>query len=437
MLGWLFPRCPVETWEKAWTETRMRFLTEQFGIARLRRAEVVLPTDDYFPDPYEPTPDQARRLLDRVAGYMGVRPGSVGFEVIPDVRLPGAAGHYDATRNGRAVVRVAESQLDDPAKLVATLAHELAHDLLIGEGRLDPAAPDHEWVTDLLPVFLGVGVFAANAVVYEAHHSDGQTTWWTVRRQGYLPARVFGYAMALFALARGEEAPAWAAHLRLDAAAALTAGLRYVRRTGDCLFDPDAVPRRPPTAGEMADRVGTGSPSARLAALWDVREYRPAGLDCFEAVADCLVDRDPAVAADAARALVVFGPPAVPRLREALWSGSAGVRAAAAAAIGEVGSAADGVVADVCALLGDHDRAVVENAARAVGQLGTRADEMAVRRALGRLEAALVDCDYPLVEVLGRAVAVAAEDPGKAVRGYFVADAELRRAALAAVAGKG
>ena len=60
----------------------------------------------------------------------------------------------DNTRPG--LIRLAESQLADPTGLVAVLAHELRHDMLIGRGLL-PDELDAEWVTDLLPVYLGLG----------------------------------------------------------------------------------------------------------------------------------------------------------------------------------------------------------------------------------------------------------------------------------------
>ena len=64
----------------------------------------------------------------------------------------------------------------------------------------------------------------------------GGWSWWRIERQGYLPSRMVGYALALFAFVRGEERPEWTGHLRLDAAAALRAGLNYLRRTDDSLF---------------------------------------------------------------------------------------------------------------------------------------------------------------------------------------------------------
>ena len=61
VFGWFAPAAPVGAREKAWVEVRMGWLADQFGIDKLRKAEVVLPTEQYFPDAYEATPEGARR----------------------------------------------------------------------------------------------------------------------------------------------------------------------------------------------------------------------------------------------------------------------------------------------------------------------------------------------------------------------------------------
>src|SRR2546429_487799 len=82
--------------------------------------------------------------------------------------------------------------------LAATAAHELGHVLLLGQGRLSPDAEDHEQLTDLLTVFLGLGVFTANTRVRSASSHEGLTESFSIRRLGYLGQPQTGYALALF-----------------------------------------------------------------------------------------------------------------------------------------------------------------------------------------------------------------------------------------------
>ena len=433
MFGWFSVKCPVDTYEKTWTEWRMRWLADQFGIDRLLRAQVLLPTKEFFPDPYRGTVEDAQRLLDRLSGFLAVDARHIRLEVCHDVQLPGAAGHYD--RGEQTVIRIAQSQLADQLRLIATLAHELAHELLLAGGRLTADVADHEWVTDLLPIFFGVGVFAANATVSESYGHSGQLSWWTVGKHGYLPARVFGYAFALFAFMRGEHDPEWASYLRLDASSALREGLRYLRKTNDSLFHPDTVrtKRSPTTPSDLADRLRVGSPSVRLAALWEVRDRTITDLALVMAATECLADRDGAISAAAAQALAVLGTAAavaVPHLITSLWAESDETRAGAARALGALREQPDLVVPALGKLLGETNHAVIFEAALALQQFATRA-EPAAPQIMAALATALIKADHSLAELLAATLLVVTPQPKRYVREHFSeSDPDLRQLAL-------
>jgi hypothetical protein len=435
MFGWFAPKCPLSTWEKTWTEWRLRWLADTLGIDRLFKAPIVLPNDEFFPDPYDATMDSARRMMVRVAHYMGVDAGPIGLEVCADEQLPGAAGHYDP---GGVTIRVAASQLEKPDRLVATLAHELAHQILLGGGLLDPTVPDHERVTDLLTSFLGLGVFAANTVVHEQYGQTGQWSWWVIGKQGYLPARVFGYSFALIAFARGEDADAWAVHLRPDAAEPLRQGFRYLQKTGDSLFHPDTVRqrRRPQSVGALIDVLQDGSASARMSALWELREQGSAAASVAPAVAELLADPDPDIPGEAALTLGTMGSAArfaTPHLLEALGRASSSTRAGAAQALGMLAADDENVVSELAALLRDDEPEVVDAAVGALCNFGHRAESI-VPQLLDALTAAIVRCDDASSERLVQAIRAATPDPESAVRGYSIGgDPEMCQMALEAL----
>jgi hypothetical protein len=56
MFGWFRPRCPVDTWEKAWTEQRMVWLAQRLGLEKLQPAQVVTPIPEFFPGEYRVAP---------------------------------------------------------------------------------------------------------------------------------------------------------------------------------------------------------------------------------------------------------------------------------------------------------------------------------------------------------------------------------------------
>jgi hypothetical protein len=377
---WFAPACPLETGEKLWTESRMRWLAGTLGIERLLRCEVILPEPRYFPDPYAGTHADARRIFDRVCGYMGLEPGRFDLDVVPEQAIPNAAGQYKAGDRPRVVL--SQVQLADPVRLVATFAHELAHDILLGGGLISREEPDHEEVTDLVPVFLGLGLFAANATVRDRSYTENQWHFFRISKDGYLNSMVLGYALALFAYVRGEGRPAWARYLRLDAGQPLKRGLNYLRKTGDALFHPETIGRavNPPTQDQVVERLATGSPTVRAMTLQEVATFEPPPDAILNAVVERLSDRDLYVRLQAVRALPSFGAHAsiaVPSLFRCLESAAAALRTAAAGMLATLDAPAEQVVPELVRLLRDPEGSVVDAAARGLGMLAPAASSAA------------------------------------------------------------
>lgn len=144
----------------------------------------------------------------------------------------GAAGLYEG-----AIIKIAEDQFGNPNDLVGTMAHELAHLRLLGEGRAMSEAFDNELLTDLTAVFFGFGIFLANCPRYY----DSLNKLWpgtTLTKPEYMTGPMFGYALAHVAWFQEEERPAWADHLCSGAWANMKQGLRYLWRTGNSSFRP-------------------------------------------------------------------------------------------------------------------------------------------------------------------------------------------------------
>jgi hypothetical protein len=181
IFNWFTPAPPVEVREKAWIEVRLRWLADQFGIDRLTKAELVLPSADWLSDAEDESPESARRILDRVCHCMRIDPSPLRLVVHEDQEM-----HVAASIDEPATIHVAQSQLGDAEVLVATLARQLAWELLVGQKRLAGNEPDRAWVAELLPVFLGLGVFLSNATLRENRHHGGRS----VAKHCYLTARM-------------------------------------------------------------------------------------------------------------------------------------------------------------------------------------------------------------------------------------------------------
>ncbi len=96
-------------------------------------------------------------------------------------------------------ITYASDLLSQPAALVATLAHELAHYLLATVKEEPPGGLElHELATDLTVAFAGFGVFGANsAFAFEQFGQAGRQGWRSQRR-GYLSERTWSLALATF-----------------------------------------------------------------------------------------------------------------------------------------------------------------------------------------------------------------------------------------------
>jgi hypothetical protein len=252
MLNWLFrPSCPCDVAAKAWVEERLEWLAEEFDDSAFSGRHIVLPTTEFFPDPYDGSNEAVRELLDRVCAYMDVVPDLVELEFVADAGkiwlfneageyLPsGAAGTYEEGEQ-KFIIRIDKSGLHEPMPLVGTIAHELAHVRLLGEGRVNREAFDNELLTDLTVVHFGLGIFLANS----PRNWDSQYTKWprtNLLKPEYMPPPMFGWALAHLAWFRGEQRPDWSRHLNSGAGANFRQGLRYLAATGDSSYKPKHV----------------------------------------------------------------------------------------------------------------------------------------------------------------------------------------------------
>ncbi len=244
-MGLSTPGCPVGGREQEWIEESLRWLRAQFGDGPLN-TPVILPTSEYFPPPYTGSDQDVRAAVRTVARYMGVdRDIDVRFSddidharelqrLIPGggtAHSSGAAGVYTQEK-GRHVLTIDRSNAAAPARLLAVIAHELGHVRLLGEGRVKASRRDQEPLTDLLTVYLGMGIFTANAAFDFSRQSGYRVDGWRAQTLGYLTEQMFGYGLARYALLRGEPQPPWARYLDTNPRVYMKQTVRYLSHGG-------------------------------------------------------------------------------------------------------------------------------------------------------------------------------------------------------------
>jgi hypothetical protein len=235
-------KLPVSDEERQWIDGGFERLAKLLGRQRMLDAVVMLPTPEYFPDPFDGTERSLEAMFCRIARRMQVDPARVELQVFDDeahttmslVPLAGAkarvaGGLYVHDGAERTVVAINSYQIGNPTALVATLAHEVGHVILLGSGLVGRDEPDMEPLNDLLTVFLGFGVFNANSAFQFQQFTGYDRTGWSTRRLGYLTEQQFAYALARFATERGERNPAWAKYLNTNVGSYWRRSMRWLK----------------------------------------------------------------------------------------------------------------------------------------------------------------------------------------------------------------
>jgi hypothetical protein len=199
---------------EAWMQSHFEWLIEQFGeMTDFRNRSIVLPTPEAFKTGGKQGHELAVHLFDQVKFHAGMSkfavnlvplepsyPDYEGDNLIKPVYDDGAAaGIYSLDQDGVAQIQYDVGLLKQPMRLIATLAHELAHDLhTFSPQPLPEDELEEEFLTDLTSIFLGYGVFMANTAFEYQQFQDGNLSGWSYSRLGYLPENEMVYGTALF-----------------------------------------------------------------------------------------------------------------------------------------------------------------------------------------------------------------------------------------------
>jgi hypothetical protein len=219
------PKLPCSDDERDWVDDGFDRLIRLLGRSRLLECALVEPSDKCFPEPYDGTERALETLFQRVCNYMqvdrtlirlAVLGGAAEFkDLLPQYSTNSndpAGFHFGRSKDGISHIAIRTSLIGDPLAAVATLAHELGH-VILHDCEFSSDSEDVEPMTDLVTVFLGMGIFTANCARRFKQWEGDQKYGWSMKHLGYLPEVVYGYALARFAKDRGEIRPEWTEYL--------------------------------------------------------------------------------------------------------------------------------------------------------------------------------------------------------------------------------
>ncbi len=209
-------KLPVTEGDKIWVDESLEWLRTEFGEEHFLEIRTVKPTEEFFERTFDGTEKDAEFILERTMELMAIKDVDIKLEFFTDGffessdgnilttpaegvggRWKSAAGTYRRSES-ETIISIEKQQLKHPVSLIATISHELAHQILLGENRIEE---NDEFLTDLTAIFYGFGIFIGNSRFQFRSEGFG----WESSGQGYLPEQITAYAMARLSKERNEE----------------------------------------------------------------------------------------------------------------------------------------------------------------------------------------------------------------------------------------
>lgn len=208
-------KLPITDDDRVWVNEALNWLRSEFGEEHFMEIRTVTPTKDFYERTFDGTEKDAEFILERTMELMKISEVDIGLEFFSDSPIEmadgtvlttpadidgswqSAAGTFEQSNKGT-TISIERQQLKTPISLIATISHELAHQILLGENRIEE---NDEYLTDLTAITYGFGIFIGNSRFQFTSSGFG----WQSSGQGYLPEQITAYAMAWLSKERNEK----------------------------------------------------------------------------------------------------------------------------------------------------------------------------------------------------------------------------------------
>ena len=416
-------KLPINNLEKAWVESSMVWLATHVGIEAFFKSDIILPS------PSAGRPANLEILQEIQYAYRE----QLGSKLKPITlsRQPTTSrGTHYRYRDG--VLVFSDRLLENDQDAIATLLHHVSHEWLDGNFQMDWSTEELDWFSDLLPVYMGWGIFGANTTVFSQSDRIGEVDNWRIASHRVLTSRLFGYGLALFAWGHGETAPRWQRMLRPDARLPFKKMSSYLHQTGDSYFQPKKRLHRPAeNQRQLKIQLGSSSPSTLIATLWELQTGNAVDHDLIDPLTALLHHGDRHVRMEILNSLALAATlpdRTVEKVASLLSDSSEQVRASAAILIGKNQPVHDCDRHGIGHLLLDTRETVVMASAVAIATFAPQDDYLS-RNLLKALRRALVKCNHDLAASIGRAFHSTHKDAAEKLEHFFEHDPDLKQQA--------
>ena len=228
MFGFLGKKSALDPDFFEWAVTISKWTIENFdGLDQLRNTPLVLPTAEYFDIAGAQGRELAAQIFSQLKALSDMSewecelveqaprlPHELGDSVMQKFEQSNALGTFsESIENEKIVSRITYDPelVKQPAALITTLAHELAHLLMHSEkSELPFAAEMEEPATDSLAIMMGFEVFIANGSSGFRADDHG----WEYHRSGYLCEGEILHVLAAFLFLSGNDIADAKPHLK-------------------------------------------------------------------------------------------------------------------------------------------------------------------------------------------------------------------------------
>lgn len=219
-------KCPIKVEDKEWVDEKLAWINAK--IIPISQQETILPTNKYFNYQFTGQEEDAQFALKRIGEFFKIMTAGITLEFYSEGSIQldenlmteredysGTAGWYMVDEENKHSIWIEENQLQDPQSMIATIAHELSHFVLIGQKNIYLEGEENELLTDLVTIAYGFGVFLGNSK-FGFNQWQAGDGWggWSFSNQGYLPQEIIAYAMAKIEIGRSDTLPTWKKYLR-------------------------------------------------------------------------------------------------------------------------------------------------------------------------------------------------------------------------------
>ena len=232
--------------DRKWIEESFIYLREILGYEHFDSLRTITPTKNYHDWTFKGNEEDAEFVLERTKELMLIADSNIRIEYFSDQPIEmgdgtilsspadingqwqSAAGSYEEFENEK-IIYIEKEQLKNTFSLIATIAHELSHFILLSESRIEE---NDEYLTDLTAIAYGFGIFLGNSRFQYSKFQNISHSGWQMSSQGYLPEQVIAYAMAWISIQRNESTE-YEKYLNKEMAKFFTQNIEYLQTNNE------------------------------------------------------------------------------------------------------------------------------------------------------------------------------------------------------------